>query len=149
MANVHPDFHGGLSYGMQFLFERFGMDEVDEWLRRVGRQCYRPLRERLQAEGLTALQEHWRRIFTLERGDVDIEWDSADPRRGQVLVLRVNRCPALAHMAKRGYTIFHDFCRHTRIVNEEICRPAGYGCSVESDQASQRCIQKFWKESGA
>lgn len=147
MANVHPDFHGALSYGMQFLFERFGMAEVDAWLRQVGQNCYRPLRERLQAEGLSALEAHWRRIFALEHGDVHISWEGPLPERGRTLVLEVNRCPALAHMAERGYTVFHDFCRHTRIVNEEICRPVGYQCSVESDQAGQRCVQRFWKES--
>ena len=136
---VHKDFHGAMSYGLQFLIERYGWAEAEAYLRQMARAVYKPLVARIKARGLAALREHWRRIFTLEGGSFDLR------RKGPVLELRVKRCPAIHHMKKFHYTIADRFCESTRIVNEEICRAAGYECSVEYDQARGKCVQRFWK----
>jgi hypothetical protein len=49
-------------------------------------------------------------------------------------------------MKRHGYMIADRFCEGTRIVNEEICRAAGYECSVRYDQSRGRCVQRFWKK---
>lgn len=136
---VHKDFHGAMSYGIQFLTERYGWAEAEAYLRQMARTVYKPLIARLKARGLSALRDHWRRIFTLEGGRFALR------RVGPVLELRVTRCPAIHHMKKKGYPIADRFCESTRIVNEEICRAAGYESSVEYDQARGKCVQRFWK----
>jgi hypothetical protein len=127
LANVHKDFHGCLSFGLKFLEQNFGPSELEEYLRRLARNVYAPLIESLRLRGLPALH------------------DLSD----DLLVLEVRTCPAIHHMKERGYKIAEHFCESTRIVNDEICRQAGYSASVEYDQESGRCVQKFRKEAGS
>ena len=131
---VHKDFHGAMSYGIQFLTERYGWPEAEAYLRQMARAVYKPLIAKLKARGLPALREHWRRIFTLEGGVFTLS------RKGPILELRVKRCPAIHHMKKFHYAIADRFCESTRIVNEEICKAAGYESSVEYDQDKGKCV---------
>ena len=139
MADVHKDFHGALSLGLQFVEDRHGREGVREFLEGLADSVYAPLVEDLRARGLPALRDHWRTVFDLEDGDVDIDMDN------DTLVVDVHCCPALAHIKARGYAVAEHFCEHTRILNDAICRAAGYSSSVDYDQAAERCVQKFWR----
>jgi hypothetical protein len=129
-----------MSYGIQFLAKRYGWKEAEAYLRTMARAVYKPLIAGVKRRGLAALRDHWRRIFTLEGGAFVIR------RVGPALELRVRRCPAIHHMKKHHYAIADRFCESTRIVGEEICRAAGYECSVRYDQRNGRCVQRFWKK---
>lgn len=139
MANVHKDFHGALSYGIQYLHDRAGDEGVKAFFSSLASTVYRPLVDDLRERGLPALREHWQRIFDLEGGAVEFAMD------GDALVLTVHRCPAIAHMREHGYAIAPNFCEHTRIVNEAICKAAGYAASVDYNQEEGRCVQRFRK----
>ena len=139
MANVHKDFHGALSYGLQFLDDHLGQDAAPEFLSFLASSVYRPLVEDIRARGIHALSDHWRRVFELEGGEIELRQDE------DRLELRVSRCPAIAHMNEHAYAIATRFCQHTRIVNEAVCRAAGFDCAVECDQAAGRCVQRFWR----
>lgn len=140
MANVHKDFHGALSYGIQFILDSYGLPGLEKYLQGLADTVYAPLVEKLKAEGLSALRDHWQEIFTIEEGEFELSED------GDVLVLNVLACPAITHMQTHNYPVSPHFCEHTRILNEAICARAGYACSVDYDQAAGRCIQRFWKE---
>ena len=140
MANVHKDFHGAFSYGIQFIMQSYGMEGLKAYLNKLADTVYTPLVKGLRDEGLSALRDHWDRIFTLEGGKFEQREEDG------VLVLEVHECPAIAHMKKQGYTIDPNFCEHTRILNEAICSRAGYQSSVEYDQEAGQCVQRFWKE---
>ena len=140
MANVHKDFHGGLSYGLQFIENEYGEEGLRDFLTGLADTVYKPLVEDVRARGLPALREYWQTIFDLEDGDVEMTMD------GETLVLTVKRCPAIWHMKEHGYAVADHFCEHTRIVNEAVCKAAGYESSVEYDQEAGRCVQRFWEE---
>jgi len=133
-----------MSFGLSFLEREFGIGELEEYLRRLARNVYAPLIESLRLRGLPALEDHWNNIMSLEEADFSLSFTNDD-----VLVLEVRACPAIRHMKERGYRIADHFCESTRIVNDEICRLAGYSCSTEYDQSNGRCIQRFRKEAGA
>ncbi|MFP4502891.1 MAG: hypothetical protein ACLFTT_18000 [Candidatus Hydrogenedentota bacterium] len=137
MANVHKDFHGALSYGLAFLEEKYGAEARTQFLARLADTVYKPLADDLRVRGVVALREHWARIFELEGGAIEMHED------GDTLVLHVHRCPAITHMQEQGYRIADHFCEHTRIVNEAVCRAAGYEATVDYDQAAGRCVQRF------
>lgn len=143
MANVHKDFHGALSYGFQFLESEYGMPGMEAFLSGLAATVYKPLADDLRAHGLPALVEHWTRIFELEEGACRMAVED------DVLVMTVTRCPAIAHMREHKYAIAPHFCEHTRIVNEAVCRAAGYASSVDYDQDAGRCVQRFWKVEAA
>ncbi len=140
MANVHKDFHGALSFGLQFLAREYGEAGVGEFLAGLATTVYKPLVEDLRARGLPALHDHWQRIFKLEGGGAEMTWEE------DTLVLTVAQCPAVCHMQAQGYAIAERYCEHTRIVNKAMCQAAGYAASLEYDQAEGRCVQRFWKE---
>jgi len=140
MPQVHKDFHGAMSYGLQYLYEKYGEKEMTLYLKRVAGNVYRPLIEELKIRGLPALEEHWGYIFTIEGADFEIGYGEND-----VLFLKVKKCPAIFHMREHNYQIADKYCEHCRILNEEICHSAGYECSVKYDQNKGSCVQKFWK----
>jgi len=139
MANVHKDFHGGLSYGLQFVEDRYGPEGLRDFLSGLADTVFKPLVEDLRVRGLPALRDHWQTIFELEDGDFELRME------GDTLVLDVRRCPAVSHMKEHGYAVADHYCEHTRIVNEAVCQAAGYACSVEYDQEAGRCVQRFWR----
>lgn len=141
MSGVHKDFHGALSYGLQFVEEHGGQEGLHDFLVGLAHTVYAPLVDDLRTRGLPALRDHWQTIFELEGGDFSLTMEE------DTLVLTVHRCPAIAHMKARGYAIASHFCEHTRIVNEAICRAAGFASCVDYDREAGRCRQRFWKAS--
>ena len=140
MSGLHKDFHGYHSFILQYVQREYGKAFLEEGLRRIGRVVYAPIAERLSKEGLVYFAAYWKEIFELEEARCQIELK--DDR----LLLTVIECPAVCHIKSKGWSVAPSFCEHTRIVNEEICRKAGYECSVDYDQNKGRCLQTFWKK---
>jgi len=139
MPNVHKDFHGALSYGLQFVHDNCGEEAAHEFLAGLAETVYQPLVEDMRRRGLAALRDHWQRVFDLEGGEIELAGS------GDSLELRVIQCPAIAHMREHNYAIADRFCEHCRIVNGAICGAAGFDAGVEYDQKAGRCVQRFWK----
>ncbi len=141
MANVHKDFHGSMSYGIQHLHEKHGERELLQYLKQVAHTVYSPLIEALKTKGLPALYEHWDYIFTIEGADFEMSYQEND-----LLLLRVKKCPAVHHMQEHNYQVAERYCEHCQVTNEEICHSAGYECSIEYGQSKGSCVQEFWKK---
>ena len=141
MATLHKDFHGAMSYGIQYLYEKYGEAEMLEYLKQLTHTIYSPLTEALKTKGLPALYEHWDYIFTTEGADFEIGYEKND-----VLFLKVKKCPAICHIKERDYQVAEKYCEHCRIINEEICHSASYECSIEYEQDKGSCKQRFWKK---
>ncbi|MCP4643157.1 MAG: hypothetical protein GY851_22105 [bacterium] len=137
--NVHKDFHGALSFGIQFLERTHGEAGVNEFFTSLAGTVYKDLVEDLKQRGLPALEEHWTRIFTMEDGEFDMEMD------GDTLVLQVHKCPAVHHMIENDYAVATQYCEHTRLVNAAVCKAAGYEATVDYDQDKGQCVQRFRK----
>ena len=139
MSGLHKDFHGYHNFILQYVEQKYGRTFLIEGLRRIGRNVYAPLAERLAKDGLEYLAAYWKEIFDLEGGRCELSLQE------QYLTLRVLKCPAICYVKDKGWPLAPSFCEHTRIINEEICHTAGYDCSVEYDQQQGHCVQKFWK----
>ena len=83
---MHKDFHGALCYAIKYLDENYGQETIKEYLQHVAKTYFSPLTERLKAEGLEALEDHWRKVFTAEDGKFSISYED------DVLVLEVQQC---------------------------------------------------------
>lgn len=140
MPNVHKDFHGALSYGLQFVEDNYGPEGMHDFLTGLAQGVYKTLYEDLRIRGLDALRDHWEAVFDMEGGEYDMHLEE------NTLVLVVKRCPAVSHMKIQGYAIATHYCEHTRIVNEAVCAAAGYAASVEYDQDAGFCVQRFWRK---
>ena len=137
---MHKDFHGALCYGIKYLDDNFGNDATEEYLQQVAKTYFAPLTEKLKAEGLKALEDHWQDIFTRENGKFDIRYED------DKLILEVTQCPAITHLKENNMLYTDRHCLTTVIVNKTICQDAGYDCSCQYEPGMGKCIQKFWKE---
>ena len=136
---LHKDFHGALCYGIKYLGDNFGPEGTVKYLEQVGRSFFLPLITQLREQGLPALEKHWRNIFTQDEGKFKLEYD------GDILVLTVEECPAIAHLKKNNQLFTDKYCETTVVVNRTICGQAGYDCSCEYQGGEGKCVQKFWK----
>ena len=143
MSGLHKDFHGYHSFILQYVQNKYGDTFLEQGLRRIGRTVYAPMAEALAEQGLDYFENYWKELFEAEGCDVRM------CREGNTLVLEVTKCPAIEHLHGKNMHVAQRFCEHTRIVNEEICRAAGYECSTEYDQDQGRCVQRFWKRASA
>ena len=138
--NIHQDFHGGFSIALDYLKDNFGQEAMENYLKRMAKNVYKPLIKKLKRKGLKALEEHWREIFDLENGKYSLNY------KDNQLILKVKECPAISHILKSNYKLSDSFCESTRIVNETICKEAGYKSSLKLGNKKGICEQRFWKE---
>lgn len=139
---LHKDFHRIMHYLIEYIDKNYGLDATEEFLDIVGHRVFSPLVKKLREQGLPALEEHWREIFTKESGDFTLKYE------GPYLTLKVNKCPAIKFLCQRGLKVSDRFCLSTAIVIRAICRDAGYRCSCEYEPGQGKCVQKFWKSGG-
>jgi len=142
MQKIHKDFHGALSCGFEFLSEKYGRKALEEYLKQVGENIYKELLKKIKKEGLSALEEHWKHIFTIEEGNFKIKRENNDKK----LILEIKKCPALEHMKKMKYKIYKDFCLQCKVINSVIAEKTGYKSEVTSHQDKSSCIQKIRRE---
>ena len=137
---LHRDFHGALAYALKYLDETYGPDAMREYLQQVGETYFAPLSAQLREAGLPALENHFQGVFEKENGVFTMSYQD------DVLVLEVQQCPAIAHLKQTNQLFTERFCESTKVVNETICRNAGFHSSCEYEPGVGRCVQKFWKE---
>ena len=136
---LHKDFHGALCYAVKYLDDNYGPEATEDYLKQVGRNNYTPLIARMKKEGLSALEKHWRNIFTKEGGRFSIDYED------ETLVLTVEQCPAITHLKKIKQLFTDRYCQTTVSVNKAICAEASYCCSCKYEPGKGKCVQRFWK----
>jgi len=135
---LHKDFHGALLCGLEYVFDRFGQEGFEAYVRQAASALYAPVRDAVKQKGLVALEEYLRDIFTTEQGDFSSAWE------GDALVFTVNVCPAVSYLQQQGHKVPARFCEVTRIMNEVICEGTGFASEVDYDTAAARCVQRFF-----
>jgi len=138
---VHKDFHLLTATMIEYLERTYGCSEMRDYLRRLATTVYQPLIATISDRGLTAVREHFTRVFDREQGQYQFS------ERDSALELRVMRCPAVWHLKDKGEPIPSSFCEQTRTVLGEICRIAGIGFTVDFDTDRGTCTQIFKQES--
>jgi hypothetical protein len=113
-GEVHLDFHRTMNGTIAYLRERYGVEFLDEILRRTARDVYRAIREDLLAGNPEHLLEHWTYYLTREGGEFTVERTPAEIR------LTVHRCPAAAYLQQRGIPLDPAFRRQTTVLNEAL-----------------------------
>lgn len=137
---LHKDFHGALSVGIEYLDTHFGPDSVRDYLRQFTRSFYAPLVEDVKKRGLTALREHFHRIYKIEGVDIDTTISEDE------LVIEVEACPAVTHMREHGYPVARLFHETTKTVNEALCEGTPFSAElVEYDEETGRSVQRFFR----
>jgi hypothetical protein len=136
----HPDFHGALSCGLEYLQDHYGPESVKDYLRDFVTAFYAPLKKELQTRGLEALREHFTKLYNDEGGDARITLNA------DVLLIEVAACPAVMHMRRKNYPVARMWSETTRTVNEVLCDGTAYAADLVSyDEATGRSVQRFFR----
>ena len=139
---LHKDFHGAMLCGLEYVFDRYGREGFEAYVRQTATAIHAPLRDAIRERGLSAMEEYLRDIFTTEGGDFCSEWD------GDALVFTVNVCPAVSYLQQQGFDVPERFCEVTRITNEAICEGTGFASEVDYDTSAAKCVQRFFPVAG-
>lgn len=137
---LHKDFHGALCFAIKYLDDNFGPESSAEYLKQVGESYFMPLSAQLKNKGLPALANHFQDIFEKENSRFSIRYEN------EMLILQVHECPAISHLKKNNQLFTERFCETTVVVNDTICKNAGYSCSCTYEPGQGTCVQKFRKE---
>lgn len=134
---LHRDFHKSMDLGLAYLGERYGDEGVEEYLRGFARDYYGPLIESIRQQGLKPLQDHIAAIYEVEEASESLSMALSEGR----LDVKVEKCPAIAHFQKIGYTASPWYVEATRTVNQAIADEAGLEyverCYDEKDGRSE------------
>lgn len=137
---LHKDFHGALSTGIDYLEANYGADAVQEFLRRFTNSYYAPVKADLKERGLIALKEHFEKVYGIEGGSISIDLTE------DTLVLKVEACPALAHMRENGMKVASLFFETDRTVDDALCEGTPYAAEfIAYEEETGRSIRKFFR----
>jgi hypothetical protein len=136
----HPDFHGALSAGIEYLDRRYGSEAVREFLRRFTTTFYAPLIKKVRRGGLPALRKHFEEMYLREGGKIRMAGTKGE------LILEVRECPAVRHMRKRGYKVARLFRETDRTVNSELCTRTPFSAELVSyDRKTGASTTRFFR----
>ncbi|NLZ56408.1 MAG: hypothetical protein GX900_07080 [Clostridiaceae bacterium] len=137
---LHKDFHNAFNLAIQYLTDNYGEEGVRDYLRYFTRNYYGPLKADLLERGLVAIEEHYRKIYEIEGGDVTIE-RSDDPEE---LVITVRVCPAVEHIRKLGSKLAPNYEWSTSLVHETLCEDTPWRAEFSGwDPQTGASIQRF------
>jgi len=112
-GELHLDFHGTAATAIDYVVKHFGQDALNRLMRKMARQVYRSIYEKLQAGDTGELLEHWRYFFEREKGDFEL----TRQENGKI-ILEVRECPAVRHLKKLGMKVNPEFCLQTKMIND-------------------------------
>jgi hypothetical protein len=139
---LHPDFHGALSTGLEYLRTRYGEQAVRDYLRQFALAWHAPLTQSLRDKGLSVLREHYERIFKLEGGLAEF-LETPDELR-----IEVRKNPAVSHMRAQNYSISPLFVETVRTVGKAICEDTPFDSELlHYDDATGQYTQRFFRRS--
>jgi hypothetical protein len=134
----HPDFHGALSNGIEYLERTYGPEAVREYLWQFSNAFYAPLKQRIAERGLDALREYLEDLYGAEGGRIHVR--AIDDG----LHVEVESSPDVMHMRSAGYHVARLFREVTSTVNEAICAGTPFKAELlEYDEQTGRSVQRF------
>lgn len=131
-----PDFYFAIQATFRFILQRFGREGWIRYLGELGRGYFTPVNRLWKQEGLPGVARTWKDFFDAEpRAEVGIE-EEADK-----VTIRVQRCPAIAHLKASGRELLPCFCQHCYYLNQARAETAGLSMSVEGGNG--HCVHRY------
>ena len=136
---LHKDFHSALNFALIYLEKHHGEAGVREYLDQFARKFYAPLTQAIQAQGLDPLEDHFRKIYQLDGGQVMICRPAKD-----ILQLKVAVCPAVLHIRQSGNELSPLFHLTHEVVNASICRETPYQAKLRGYLAATGASEQLF-----
>ena len=124
-GELHMDFHGATNTTIDYIVEHFGQEALTEIFYRVGKDVYKSIHQGLMNDDPSELIEHLNYYLTREKADYTLQ----ENENG--FVLQVNKCPAVAHIAKLGLKLSPYFERQYIDISNALCDGTPWQCQTD------------------
>jgi hypothetical protein len=132
-----PDFFFAVNAMFRHVHDRYGMPELVNYWRKLGREHYVARWKKWRREGASAVAQDWRAYFASEPGAQVIVSITSD----NIVDLDVQVCPAVKHLRDHGREIVPYFCDHCDQICGAMAEAAGF--SFERTGGMGCCHQRF------
>ncbi len=137
---LHRDFHVSMNILMEYILDRYGETGLKEYLTRFAKAYHKPLKVRLQKEGLAPLAEYMKDIYEKEEWNVKITMD--DNR----LEIIQQSCPGITQIRKAGHEPVKGYVETYETVYQTICEGTPFEYElIDFDGMTGACTQVFTK----
>lgn len=109
---LHRDFHVSADIGIAYVGRYYGDNGVKEYLTDFTKSYYQKLVEEIKEFGLIALEKYLKKIFIAEEKEEYL----ITSLNGQVLKVRVVKCPALEYFKQIGHSVSKWYGETTKTV---------------------------------
>ena len=137
---LHRDFHLSGDNALKYCAEKFGKEELVNFLRNFAKYYYAPIIEQAKKEGLVAIKKWLERIYEIEEASHLLHTELSDSN----LTVTVDRCPAIEYMHSLGKEPSDYYIEETRTVYDEVAKQSGYGFDLEYYNSDGRCKFSFF-----
>ena len=136
----HLDFHSSLNMGSHYVGEKFGKEELVEYLTRFTNHVYRPVIEAIQVKGLQAIADKITDSYEKEHALDVLTLDLSEKK----LSVKIKECPAVKHLTGTGRTMSPWYIYTTTVVMETLAKAGGYKFEMisydEATGAAEYCF---------
>lgn len=119
---LHKDFHISGDIGISYVGINYGDKAVIEYLTRFTLNYYKPLIEKINKEGLSALKKHIDHIYEAEESNDAVKTVLSE----NCLEVKVKYCPAIKYMKGEGHIPSKWYIETTRTINNVIAQSTVY-----------------------
>lgn len=123
---LHRGFHNHLNLGVEYLYSEYGAAALEEYLIRLANGYYRPVVEKIQKEGISAVREAFSAPYKAEDAENELSFQE---KKGE-LIIRVAECPAVRQLKETNTQPSEIYPLTTSVVWAEICRQANLGYAM-------------------
>lgn len=137
---LHRDFHTSLDNALKYCGDKFGKDEVVNFLRDYAKYFYAPIITKIKEEGLKAMVSWLENVYEKEEAKHYLHTELFEDK----LIVTIDKCPAIEYMNSLNQQPSEYYIETTRTLYDEMAKQCGYCFKLEyyNDDGGTRFIFK-------
>ena len=140
----HKDFHSSMNMGIHYIGTHYGMEGVEEYLKRFTRNVYQSLIEDIKNRGLVSLGDKIKDTYIKEKQPQVLEMVLSPDEK--MLSINIVCCPGIKHLKDTGREVSEWYRYTTEIVMKTLANDAGYLFLMDSyDEDTGASAYRFVK----
>lgn len=135
---LHKDFHLSMNLLMDYIYHRFGKEQLVRYLQQYAEAYYKPLREELKKGNMDALLAYMKGKYEKEKWEVTFFADTGGIKMVQTA------CPAITHIKKTGGEPCAHYKESYHTIYTTLCEGTPFEYTLEQfDEETGACTQLF------
>lgn len=135
---LHKDFHLSMNLLLDYIYKKFGKEELIRYLEQYTVAYHQPLKEQMKAGNMNALTAYFTDIYGKE------EWPVAIKQEKNYVVIEQHACPGISYIRKKGGNPCSLYIETYKTVYSILCKDTPFEYFLEYfDQETGACKQIF------